>query len=90
MRWKETQKTKSKKQAKDNTIKDVRNARLKKENEAVKHSIIKKIKNLFEHQEEDYYKPVRIGNFLSANYIEYESNDDGNKTLSIKKYLNEI
>ena len=51
MRWKETQKTKSKKQAKDNTIKDVRNARLKKENEAVKHGIIKKIKNLLEHQE---------------------------------------
>ena len=44
MRWKEIQKTKSKKQAKDNTIKDVRNARLKKENEAVKHSIIKKLK----------------------------------------------
>ena len=28
--------------------------------------------------------------FWSNNYIEYESNWDGNKTLSVEKYLNEI
>ena len=39
---------------------------------------------------EDYYKPVRIGNFWSRNYIEYESNGDRNKTLSIEEYLNKI
>ena len=33
--------------------------------------------NLFELEEEDYYKPVRIGNFWSNNYIEYKSK--GNK-----------
>ena len=35
--------------------------RLKKENEA--------IKNLFEHEEEDFHKPVRVSNSWSSNYI---------------------
>ena len=34
------------------------------------------IKKLFEKKEEHYYKPVRVGNFLSKNYIKYESNDE--------------
>ena len=37
---------------------------MKKENETIKDRIIKDIRNLVE-QEEDYYKPVRAGNFLS-------------------------
>ena len=40
---------------------------------------IKKIiydpRNNFFKQEEDHYKPVRIGNVFSSNYIEYKSND---------------
>ena len=42
------------------------------------------------HEEEkhNYYKPVRVNNFWSNNYIEYESNVDRNKTLSIEEYLN--
>ena len=36
------------------------------------------MKKLFE--QEDYYKPVRVGNFYSNNYIKYKSNDDRNKT----------
>ena len=40
--------------------------------------------------EEDYYKPVRVGNFWNNNYIKYESNGDKNKTLSVKEYLDEI
>ena len=32
------------------------------------------------HGEEDYYKPVRVGNFWNNNYIEYESNS----TLSVE------
>ena len=40
--------------------------------------------------EEDYYKPIRIGNASSSNYIEYKSNGDKDKTLSIKKYLDKI
>ena len=38
-------------------------------------------------EEKSYYKPVRVSNFWSNNYIEYESNGDRNKTLSIKEYL---
>ena len=52
--------------------------------------MIRDIRNLFEVDEKDYYKPVRVNNFLSKNYIEYESNGDKNKTLSVKNYLNKI
>ena len=45
-------------------------------------------KNISEHQEESYLKPVRVNNFWSDSYIEYESNGDSNKTLSVKEYLN--
>ena len=41
-----------------------------------------------EEEEESYYKPVRVSNFWSNNYIEYESNSDKNKTLSAEEYLN--
>ena len=60
--------------------------RLKKEinDTTVKDRIIRDIRNLFEHEEEDYYKPVRVGNFWSNNYIEYESIDDRNKALSFE------
>ena len=47
------------------------------------------IKNLFE-QQEDYYKPLGIGNFYGNIFIEYESQVDRNKTLSIKEYLGEF
>ena len=40
--------------------------------------------NLFEQGKENYYKPVRAGNFWTRNYIEYESNRNRNKTLSIE------
>ena len=40
------------------------------------------MKNLFEHEEENYYKPVRKNNIWS--------NGDGNKTLSVEEYLNKI
>ena len=59
--------------------------RPKKENKAIKDRLIRDIRNLFEHEEEDYYKPVRICNFWSNDYIESESNDDRNKTLSIEE-----
>ena len=49
------------------------------------------IKNIFEQEEkENYYKPVRVSNFWSNNYIEYENNGDRNKTLSVEEYLNKI
>ena len=37
-----------------------------------------------------YYKPVRVSNFWSNNYIKYQSNGDRNKTQSVERYLNEI
>ena len=33
---------------------------------------------------------MRVGNFYSNNYIEYESNGDRNKTLSIEEHLEEM
>ena len=45
-------------------FKDIRNLfRLKKESEAIKDKIVRDIRNLLEHEEEDYYKPVRVINF---------------------------
>ena len=59
---------------------------LKNENNAVKNRIIRDIRSLFENEEE-YYKPVRVGNLWSNNYIEYESNSDKYKTLSVEEYI---
>ena len=51
----------------EHNIIDVRNlSTVKKENEAIKVKIILDLKSLFE-QEQDYYKPVRVGNFNSNN-----------------------
>ena len=61
-----------------------------KENEAIKGKIIRDTRNLFEHEKGDYYKPVRVHNFCSNNYIEYESNGDKNKMLSVEQYPNKI
>ena len=53
--------------------------------------MLRNIKNVSEHEEEEnYYKPVRVSNFWSNNYIEYKSNGDRNKTLSVEEYLNKI
>ena len=40
-------------------------------------------------REGDCYKSLRVGNFWNNNYIEYESKEDRNKTLSIE-YLNKM
>ena len=74
-------------------IKDVRNLfRREKETEAIKDRILRDIKNRFEHEkgEENYYKPVGVSGFWCNNYIEYESNDDRNKTLSVEECFNKI
>ena len=64
---------------KNKTIKDIR-----KENSNTG-KILRDIRTLLESDNEDYYKPIRIGNAFSSNYIEYESNGDKDKTLSIKE-----
>ena len=37
-----------------------------------------------------YYKLVPVSDFWSNNYMEYKSNGDRNKTLSVEEYLNKI
>ena len=50
-----------KKETNEVTVKDIRNLfRLTKENKAIKERIIRDIKKIFEHEEGDYYKPVRV------------------------------
>ena len=51
--------------------------------------MIKDIRNLCwnKEEEENYYKPVRVNNFWSNSYIEYESNSDRNETLPLKNIL---
>ena len=44
---------------------------LKKENEVTKDRVIRDIENLFENEEEDYCKPVRVDDFWSNNCVEY-------------------
>ena len=60
---KKSRKTKIKKNSEDN-VKNILFI-LKIENRAIKDRIIRDIKNLkiFSEQEEDYYKPVKVGNF---------------------------
>ena len=72
---------KLKKEINDNAIKDVTNFfRLKKENKVIKDSIIIDIRILFEHgEEENSYKPIRVSNFWSNNYINV-------KVIEIKYY----
>ena len=98
--WSEEEKIKikeifleKKKEQVDTTIKDMRNLfRLKKEVNRVNNIVLRNINNLSERQkeEENYYKPVRLNNFQSNNYIEYKSNGDKNKILSVEEYLNKI
>ena len=40
--------------------------------------------------DEDYYKPIITKGAFNNNYIQYESNGNKGKNLSIKKYLNMI
>ena len=67
-------------------IKDKKNlVRREQETKEINCRILRDVKNLFEHEEEEekYYKPVRVNTFWCNNYIEYKSNSDLNKTLSV-------
>ena len=56
----------------------------------IKDRIIRDIRALFEQKEEDYCKPERTNNVWNNNYIEYESNGNKNRNVSLDKYLNKI
>ena len=77
---------------KERKLRDVRTLfRLETEHKANKDIILRDIINLFENKEkENYYKIVRVNNFWSDNYVEYERNSERIKTLSIEEYLTEI
>ena len=71
----------------ENIIKNIRNLfTLGKETKGIKDEIFRDIKNLFD----EYYKPVRVNNFWSNNYIEYKSNNNRYKILSVEEYLDKI
>ena len=44
----------------------------------------------YEKEEGKYCKSVRVNNFWSNNYIEYKSNGDKNRMLSVEEYLDKI
>ena len=43
-----------------------------------------------EQEEKYYYKPIKVGNFLSNNYMEYKSSGDKEYLDKIKPYLRDI
>ena len=45
----------------------------------MKDRVIRVIRNLFGHEEEDYCKLVKVGTFSSNKHIGYESNGDNRK-----------
>ena len=51
--------------------------------------MIQKLIFLNQKPKEDNYKPVRIGNAFSSNYIEYKSSVNKDKSLSMNDYLDE-
>ena len=84
-----------KKEQNDTAIKDIRNSfRLKKEVKGIKNIVLRNINYLFffefEKEEDNYYKPVRINNFWSNNYVEYKSNGHKNRVLSVEENLDKI
>ena len=54
-------------------------------------TVIRDIRNLFNQEKEDYYKPIGLGNIWNNNEIVVcLSNGDRNNTPSIKEYLDEM
>ena len=78
LEWKKLKEEKN-----DATIKCIRNIfRLKRENKAIKCRILTDTRNLFELEEEDYYRPARVNNISSSSYTEYKSKGN-TRTLSV-------
>ena len=60
------------------------------ENEAIKAIRDRIVRDVMALEDDDYYKPIRIGNFWSNSYIEYESSGDRKRTLPVKEYLRDM
>ena len=74
---------KTKQVQKTKTIKDIRKENFNSD------KILRDIRILYE-PEKDYYEPIKTINAFNNNCIEYESNGDKDKILSVKEYLNMI
>ena len=73
----------------DSTTKDIRNLfRRRKRNKTIKDKMIRDIKAFVE--EDNYYKPIKEGNFWKTYYTEYERNSAKSKSLSVKEYVIKI
>ena len=71
-------------------IREIRAKRKQEYNERlIKGKMIRDIRTLFE-QEEDYYKPKRLGGFSNNNHIEYKRNGDKNNNLSPDECLDKM
>ena len=51
---------------------------------------LRRIENLFNKIDEDYYKPKKTKSAFNDNYIEYERRGNKDKNLSPEKYLDMI
>ena len=73
-------------------LRDIRIAsRIEKEHKVIKDIIVRDIRILFENEEvKNCYKPVRVSSLWSSSFIEYESNGNRKRILSVEEYLNKI
>ena len=51
---------------------------------------VKRIKDIVLRNNKNLFEPVRVNNFLSNDYIEYKSNGDKNRILSVDEYLDKV
>ena len=56
-------------------------------NRIIQNEIIRDIRTHFVQEDHDYEKLKSVSNFWNNNQIEYESNGDRNKDLSLDEYL---
>ena len=67
----------------------LRQIHLKKQRTGKKRNLVN-LKKQKQSEEEDYYIPKTVSMFWNNNYIEYDSNGDRNKNLSLDKYYKKI
>ena len=56
----------------------------------IKDKVLRGIRVLVESDNDQFFKPIKVVYAFSSNCIEYESDGDNDKSLSIKEYLNKI
>ena len=56
----------------------------------IKDKVLRGTRVLVESDNDQFFKPIKAVYAFSSNCIEYESDGDNDKSLSIKEYLNKI